>query len=154
MNGPKAEKRKKRKSKICTSCGKRKKLSSYYKNTASLDGYGVYCKECAYHKRKEWIDNNKEHSLKLAKEYRDTHKLEIAEYHSRYYSIKKNAKRQAAYQKEYKKRKAKELAAYYEKYNKENRKHLSEKALQYYYNNRERILKLRRAQSKKKKTKK
>lgn len=148
MNGPKADRRKKRKSKVCTSCGTRKPLKQYYKNAASLDGHGVYCKTCTFKKRKKWINANREHSLKLSKAYRDSHKLEIAKYHEKYYANPKNAKRQAQYQKEYKKRKAKYFKEYLAQYNKENKERIAKRALEYYYRHWEKIAAKRAAKRK------
>lgn len=71
--------------KKCTKCGKIKDINSFHINNRSKDGRVVHCKEC----KKLYYDANKDVFLSKAreygKEYRKTHKDELAKYRKEYY---------------------------------------------------------------------
>lgn len=135
---------KKRTTKNCRCCGKRKRLEKFYKNQTILDGRASYCIMCSKKKAKQYRKDNWIKYLATAKEYRRHNSESIAVYHKEYYSRPEVRKRQAAYLKEYFQKNKDKMSAYYKEYNKLHKELSNQRSKDYYYANRERILKRQR----------
>jgi len=96
--------------KICTKCNAEKSIEEFYKAKSGKYGRNSKCKTCTkaavleYYKKNteickerqlKWRTTNKEHKLKIDKEYRDTHKDEIKAYRE------KTKSRRSEYHKNY-----------------------------------------------------
>lgn len=72
--------------KFCTKCGKKKPLTAFSKHPMGKNGLDPRCKECK---------NN------ASKKYRQTHKIEIAEYNKKYHQTKQGKQTHAKAAKKY-----------------------------------------------------
>ena len=61
--------------KRCSRCGQSKPKSEFYKDRASRDGLGTYCKDCSNARSKEYHARNKTAIRKRAKAYQNEHRL-------------------------------------------------------------------------------
>jgi len=77
------------KTKICTKCGKDKKLSEFCKDKKTLDSYNYSCKECNNIRVKLWRDTNKTHIKKYKKEYNDKNRDILKAKGKKYYEENK-----------------------------------------------------------------
>ena len=85
------------KTKICTKCGKRKRLELFYKNKSTASKTAFHCKACA----KTYHQAHKEEAAAHAKTYHQAHKEEAAACSKAYYQSHKEecmAKNKAYYQ--------------------------------------------------------
>lgn len=57
--------------KVCSCCRRELSISCFYKNKRESDGLNTYCKECYRNKRKQYYNNDIEHSRKKNKEIGD-----------------------------------------------------------------------------------
>ena len=55
--------------KVCTVCKQVKKMSAFYKNKATRDGYSCSCKECEKERQKVYCQANKEKVAAWKKDY-------------------------------------------------------------------------------------
>ncbi len=70
--------------KICSICKKEKELDEFYKKTTSKDGYGYRCKKCDVEQSTRWSRENREKSRAHNKKTRETRKLKVLTYYSKY----------------------------------------------------------------------
>ena len=125
------------KTKCCAMCKKRKYKSNFFNNTNSIDGKGSYCKPCAAKYAKKHKEENLDHYLQNELRYRIENADRIKAYNKEYYSKPKNAKRQAAYQKKYRKTHREDLANNSKRWYERNKEYCRVKAIQRYYDNRD-----------------
>jgi len=115
--------------KRCGHCGKTKPLSEFHRNKNSRDGHTNQCKECAIAKTRAWYKDNKERAKTTNKEYRDSHKAEIAARDKRYREA--NREQVLAKKAEYREAHREELAAYSRRYYAEHPEERREYGKQY-----------------------
>ncbi len=69
-----------KKTKVCSQCKKRKKLSHFTKNKAKADGLATFCREChAKYTRRHYAEN-KDYYCDKAKRNRDKYRATLAKF--------------------------------------------------------------------------
>lgn len=97
--------------KQCTKCKEIKYITEFSKKSASKDGFRPQCKLCDKRDKRKWNDENKQHILDYAKNYRNEHKQEIKAYRKAYYA--RNTNRLKTYSSEYKRQNKDKVHDYY-----------------------------------------
>jgi len=72
------------KTKICTKCGKRKKVSEFWKEKRASDGLNCWCKECCKAQKHEYYLEHQEEIKARTKKYREDNKDYYSEYNKEY----------------------------------------------------------------------
>lgn len=122
--------------KTCSKCQQTKDISLFVKNPKNKDGYST-CKACRKIVAAAWYAKNREHALKVSRNWKVTHPEHTKAYyhkHNREYYIKNKAKLNA------------DCLKYYELHKKE----ISEWSANYYIQNKIKILKAHKVYVKKK----
>ena len=75
-----------KKTKVCTKCNKRKKLSEFYNSTTDYckDGHTWYCKDCINKDTGDYQNKHKNQHNETSKMYRKRNKEKIKEYDKKY----------------------------------------------------------------------
>ena len=112
----------KMKTKVCTKCCKRKKLSEFNKDKTKKDGYYSSCKKCNKKRDKEYRQNHKHEIDAYQKEYRQSNKEYFRQNNKEYYQLNKE-----------------KLLEYRAKYRENNKEKIKAQQIEYRENNPEKI---------------
>jgi protein-arginine kinase activator protein McsA len=64
---------------ICNKCGVEKAQEEFTKDNRKPGGHSKVCQKCTWKRQKEWAEKDKERIFEQRREYRNSHKEEIAE---------------------------------------------------------------------------
>ncbi len=77
------------KSKVCTDCGKLKKIINYHKDSANSDGHKNVCKDCRRPLIRKWSKENVIYDPIKSKQYYEANKDKYHQSSSKYYNKNK-----------------------------------------------------------------
>ena len=70
--------------KVCTRCGKRKKVAEFWRDRSTPDGLASWCHVCVNEKRRPWRERNRERDRAHVRAYKARHREQLREYDRRY----------------------------------------------------------------------
>lgn len=120
--------------KTCTKCKVEKPETEFWKNKTTIDGLGLWCKECKKKLDKECYKNNSEKICEKRKEYYKNNREKILDQNKKY--CNDNLKKRNEYKKEWYKNNREKVIKWRREYDKEYCKNNPDKRITYYINGR------------------